>query len=89
MFGNYLLRTFVGMDNNYITVQQLAAHLGISVRAAHWHLKHSKKKIPGVAAHVKLADKKTSPYLITPDASYFTELRKRKKAKCQNKKLPL
>lgn len=68
------------MDTNYITVQELAVHLGVSVRAAHWHLKQG-RPIRGVAQYGKLADTKTSPYLITPDESYFKELRKRNKNK--------
>jgi hypothetical protein len=78
LFRNNPLRIFAGMDTQYITVAQLAAHLGISVRAAHWHLKQG-KEIPGVASYGKLKDNRTAPYLITPDASYFKAKRKTKK----------
>lgn len=69
------------MEKQYITVAQLAAHLGVSTRAAHWHLKQKNKLIHGVASYHKLNDNRTAPYLITPNEDYFKELRRKKRNK--------
>lgn len=66
------------METRYITIQELADHMGVSSRAIHFKLKAG-EPIEGVRSYWKLNPaKKTSAYVIEADASYFKPKKKKR-----------